>query len=487
MIITIIAACRFEDVSSAFSVAWSWSFWRLLSYLAPGAALLVVFNNSMSMVYPFSTESAFSALEEDNPQARMAVATTLQASFWISCIGVFLGETNLVDWIQVLAFTLLYVVGTGPRHIGFYPPRLMNLIARVLRKPQQKVIAEPWQLPFFLWITISIFVALISSSLLYWNVHVAYSRGLKVWTGLKSPSLDSGYVPPQPHLFEIVIAHSELDPLESITDLVSTFATLELIEPNMPRVKIYTKDMSLNTTDFAKFSGPFTGPLSSAVLHNTGGVAATFLHHILYSWDFLPSQTLFLSTSSPYELSTIKARFNNYFVPTLPIHSTRSAEPVTSFLNLGDYSTCQCSSCSDSLGWHDTFRLIPSMSGAANPGSPPCKTVLLTHGNNFVVSADRIRGLGRDVWQMLYDALVNVDLGNAWAHDEEKLPARKGKWEGVFGEEDSLEKPYLGYTIERLWGILLQCSIPEVAWRCPNTIRGWRSGGVNGDCGCLHW
>ena len=88
---------------------------------------------------------------------------------------------------------------------------------------------------------------------------------------------------------------------------------------------------------------------------------------------------------------------------------------------------------------------------------------------------------------MLYDALVNTDFGNAWAHDQEKLPARKGKWEEVFGDEDSLEKPYLGYTIERLWGILLQCSTPEVAWRCPNTARGWRTGGVKEDCGCLRW
>ena len=132
------------------------------------------------------------------------------------------------------------------------------------------------------------------------------------------------------------------------------------------------------------------------------------------------------------------------------------------------------------------------MWGAARPKSEPCKSVVLTHGNNFVVSADRIRGLGRDVWQMLYDALVNPDLGNAWAHDRKKVKTKsnedekgEGKW--MFGEEDSLESPYLGYTIERLWGILLQCSIQEVAWRCPNMLRGWRRGGERADCGCLHW
>jgi hypothetical protein len=489
MIITTYAARKFEDVGLALSTAWSWGGWGLLSRLAPGALLFIVFQSSMNEAYPFSMDSAPGILEDVGSQARTAISATLQASFWITCMGAFLGEHNLVDWMQVLSFVLLYVVGAGTRRIGFYPPRLLNLIARVLRKPQQKITTKPWQLPFFLWITISIFVALLSSILLCWSVNVAYARDLKNWTGPEGISLDSVYIPPQPYLFDIVIAHSEGDPLQSISDLIATFATLESVQGNYPQVKIYTKDQTLSATDFSNITGSFTGPLTAVILHNTGSVAATFLHHILYSWDFLASQTLFLSTSSPH-LSTTQSRFNSYFIPALPIHSTRIAEPVTSFLNLGDYSTCNCDSCSDSIGWRDTFHLIPSMFGAAHPKAA-CTSVLLTHGNNFVASADRIRGLGRDVWQMLYDALVNENLRNSWAHGAGKVPARtgedgkEGKW--VFGEEDSVQKPYLGYTIERLWGVLLQCSSVEVAWKCPNTGRGWRRGGTEADCECLHW
>lgn len=486
MIIMSVAAFRFEDVGSAFHMALSWDSWKLLLSLVPGALLLIIFNSSMNMAAPFSAEGVPAALEDSSSQAATAITTTLQASFWVTCLGVILGEKTFVDWVQALAYAFFYVIGAGPKQIGFYPPRLMNLIARVLRKPQQKISAEPWQLPFFPWITISIFVALVSSSLLYFNVNVAYTRDSKNWTGPKSPFLDSGYVPPQPYLLDIIIAHSDSDPVQSITDLISSFATLEFIQPNHPRVKIYTKDQSLNATGFANYTGSFTGPLTSTVLHNTGGIAATFIHHILYSWDFLPSQTLFLSTSSP-DLSHTKARFNDYFIPTLPVHSTRPSQLVTSFLSLGDYETCHCGSCSDSLGWHDTFHLIPSMWGAARPKSEACKSVLLTYGNNFVVSADRIRGLGQDVWQMLYDALVNPDTRNSWAHDAEKLPNYREGGKRKFGEEDSLENPYLGYTIERLWGILLQCSSQEVAWRCPNVLRGWRRDGGTGDCGCLHW
>lgn len=122
------------------------------------------------------------------------------------------------------------------------------------------------------------------------------------------------------------------------------------------------------------------------------------------------------------------------------------------------------------------------MSSAAYPGSE-CNSVLLTYGNNFVVTPDRIRGVGKDVWQMLYDALVNEDMGNAWAHDPKKLPRLEV---GSIGVIDSLEEPYLGHTVERLWAILMQCSTYEIAWKCPSISRGRRRGGDKNDCGCTH-
>ena len=236
IVVTAFAACKFEDFGSAFWTVWSWGFWGLLSSVAPGALLLVVFKCSMNTPYPFSTSSP-GVLEDNSPQAKNAIATTLQASFWVACSGVFLCEKNLVDWMQVLAFVLLYVVGAGTRQIGFYPPRLMNLIARVLRKPQQKIPNEPWQLPFFRWVTTSIFTALFSSSILYWNVNYAYARDAENWLGAHEPSLDSAYVPPQPYNLDIVIAHSTGDSLQSISDLISTFASLESLQPSYPQYK----------------------------------------------------------------------------------------------------------------------------------------------------------------------------------------------------------------------------------------------------------
>ena len=89
---------------------------------------------------------------------------------------------------------------------------------------------------------------------------------------------------------------------------------------------------------------------------------------------------------------------------------------------------------------------------------------------------------------MLYDALTNINLRDAWAHDAAKIPnLGEGKdGQEAFGEEDSVMSPYLGYTIERLWAVLLQCESAELAWRCPDVGRGWRRGGERGDCACLH-
>lgn len=126
-----------------------------------------------------------------------------------------------------------------------------------------------------------------------------------------------------------------------------------------------------------------------------------------------------------------------------------------------------------------------------------CENVLLTYGNHFVASAARLRGVPKDVYQLLYDALTKEDVKNSWAHDKEKLPVKLegemegwggvgGRWGkgGVFEKADSLESPWLGSTVERLWAVLLQCSEGRIAWGCAGFGRG-RLGGETGDCGCL--
>ena len=496
IVISWMAASKYENVVGAHHAFSTWSWGYALLTLAPGVLLQQLFVASMNSAHPFVSEvHVGGALEEPTERGTDAIASTLQAGFWTVIIGVLGQEKNFLDWIQVLAFTFIYIICVGPRHIGYYPPRLLNLVSRIFRRRQLPVHAEPWQFAFFLATTTAVFAIVISCNVMFWVDTVAYNRNLKTWLDPKNLNLDTMYRPPKLRSFDIIIAHSENDPVSTITDLIETFTTHHLIRYFNPRVTIYSKDAAFNlsTPSAESLKGTFEGDVSITTLHNSGGVAATFLHHILFSWTFMPVQTIFLSTSTvtPFTLPLIKNRVSDYFTPMgFPLPD---AVPKSGFLNLGESETCYCGKCFDSLGWEDTFHLVPSMWSAARPGTNTCDSVLLTYGNNFVASAARIKGTKKDVWQMLYDGLVDRDLANAWAHKKEKMPVVLEGEEGrgrfakgaVYGEGDSLEKPYLGLTVERLWGVLLQCSTPDVAWGCPSLEVGWRIGGRREDCGCI--
>lgn len=491
-----LATQKYENIVAASAISRSWSMLYRAMTLGPGILLQIMFSSSILSAYPFISEDhAGGALEDTSEQAKDAVASTLQAGFWIFGIGVLSNETNLVSWLQVISFTVVYIVSVGPKHIAYYPPRMINLVSRLVRRRSIAIHAEPWQFKFFIVSSTLIFAILVSTNSMFWIDTIAYNQNLKTWLGPNKLILDTLYRPPQLRSFDVVIAHMPGDPIEQITHLVNTFASHWSIGHLAPRVIVYTKDPSFNTTTHppSTLKGTFNGDLTIQTIHNTGGISGTYLHHILYSWEFLPVQSLFLNTqtSTPSILPLMHRRFENYFTSAgFPIPD---ALPKTGFLNLGEQETCWCGGCFDSIGWTDTFNLVPSMWSAARPGSTKCESVLLTFGNNFVTTAARIRGTKKEVWQLLYDALVNEDVANAWAHAPEKIPKRlpgegnRGRWAPgeVYGEVDSLQRPYLGFTVERLWGTLLQCSGGEVAWRCPTLERGWRNGGGKEDCGCV--
>ncbi|KAF8860280.1 hypothetical protein BDZ45DRAFT_703890 [Acephala macrosclerotiorum] len=506
LVLAAYAAARYENVIAASATYQSWTIAYRVINLGPGVLLQIIFGSSMLSAYPFiSQEHVGGALEEVSDQAKDAVASTLQAGFWTFVIGVLGNEKNFITWFQVIPVTFIYIIGVGPKHIGYYPPRIINLISRAIRRRPISIHAEPWQFSIFLTTTTILFACLVSTNTNLWVNTIAYQRNLKTWLGPDKLVLDTLYRPPQLRSFDVVIAHSAGDPIERITNLVNTYARHGSIQHLAPRVIVYTKDPSFNMTESSAevLRGDFGGELSIQTLRNTGGITGSFLHHILYSWEFLPVQSLFLNTNMTTDavLPLMIPRFEQYFISAgFPIPD---ALPKTGFLNLGEQETCWCGGCYDSLGWEDTFHLIPSMWSAARPDSKTCESVLLTYGNNFIASAARIRGTKREVWQLLYDALVNDAKNNNWAHAPEKMPKKLkgeggwelGEWKGeprgrwakgeIYGEEDSLERPYLGFTVERLWGVLLQCSNGEIAWNCPSLEREWRTGGRREDCGCI--
>ncbi|KAL2059887.1 hypothetical protein VTL71DRAFT_10042 [Oculimacula yallundae] len=488
-----IAATKYENVIAAHHAFSSWGWFYSLLTLAPGIVLQQLFFASMNNAHPFFPQKHVGgALEDPSENATDAIASTLQAGFWTIIIGVLGQEKNFLDWMQVIPVTLIYIVCVGPKHIAYYPPRFLNLFIRLFRRRQLPVHPEPWQLFFFSVTTTVIFAILISCNIMFWVDTVAYSRDAKTWLGPATPNLDTIHQPAVLRSIDIVIAHSQGDPISTISSLIDTITFHQYFNP---RVIVYSKDPSFDMTQETgqKIKGKFGGDLVLKKLSNTGGVPATFLHHILDTWPTMNVQAVFLSTATTndYTLPLHKKRLTDYFTPMgFPLPDST---PKTGFLNLGESESCFCGQCTDSSGWEDSFHLVPSMFSAARPGTTSCESVLLTYGNNFIASAARIKGVKQDVWQMLYDGLVDTNLDNAWAHKKEKMPVMlpgeegKDRWAkgGVYGSPDSLANPYLGLTIERLWAILLQCSKPEIAWGCPSLEIGWRTGGSKEDCGCI--
>lgn len=101
-----------------------------------------------------------------------------------------------------------------------------------------------------------------------------------------------------------------------------------------------------------------------------------------------------------------------------------------------------------------------------------CENFELTYKGQFVVSGRRIRGIDRGVYEGLHEALQDA---GSWAHD--------GKY--IDGQKDSLSAPVFGYTLERLWGILFQCSTLARSWQCPSEIGSmqvWEKRGAGCQC-----
>lgn len=133
--------------------------------------------------------------------------------------------------------------------------------------------------------------------------------------------------------------------------------------------------------------------------------------------------------------------------------------------------TCDCLDCGDVFSWSDTDAVVPRVYAQVyNQTCSPQDRVLLAYKGQFIASSARIRGIERTVYEDLHAQLVDprTQVGT--------LPD---------GSTSSLSAPVFGYTVERLWSVLLQCSDMNVAARCPSLLSGTRRWGNVRDCQCL--
>jgi hypothetical protein len=237
---------------------------------------------------------------------------------------------------------------------------------------------------------------------------------------------------------EVVISMYH-EPVESVASLVASLQRIPALAD--AQVHIYTKDAIANKT----FIQAQTGAHRVTQLDNIGRESETYLHHILSRWNFLSRHTLFVQ-AEVHNQKDLLWRLQTFFDPS-----------YTGMLDLG--FSGQSYSCagqsSDRWGWRDHAGLVSHVYASIHHA--PCSNVLLSYKGQFIVSASRIRGISKDIYYHLYRALLDPD---GWAHQEKFL----------HGRTNSMSKPMIGYTIERLWNVLFQCADIATARSCPSYL-----------------
>ncbi|KAF3912285.1 hypothetical protein AA313_de0203600 [Arthrobotrys entomopaga] len=226
--------------------------------------------------------------------------------------------------------------------------------------------------------------------------------------------------------FDIVVSHYKED-FESLGAFIDGLRSISKINDLKPNLIIYTKN---NQSDIYKIKG-IMGASEVIVLPNEGRETATYFYHIMQRWEDLANHTLFIQ-AGPHNVDRVIDRLRSYFEPSR-----------TGILDLGfrDLRLCNCLDCKDEFGWVDEARIIPDLMAEAHHVKCDKDTkVSISYKGQFVVSARRIRSVKKSIYESLNSKLVG---------DNRIL---------LGGEEDRLDAPILGYTLERAWNVLFQCA-----------------------------
>ncbi|KAH8725035.1 hypothetical protein GQ44DRAFT_707671, partial [Phaeosphaeriaceae sp. PMI808] len=202
----------------------------------------------------------------------------------------------------------------------------------------------------------------------------------------RSPALlDLSYTP-QPSV-EIVISMYKESPNEVgkvIQNLKSNPALSDA------HTIIYIKDSEADNNDIKQQ----TGADRVTSIPNIGREGETYLNHIINKWDNLANQTIFLQADihNPREFYT---HLNYYY-----------SRPKTGFLNLGwSGAVCNCQNCGDKLSWQDNTHFLPQIYTQIH-NSTDCNHILLSYKGQFIVSAARIRGIDKKIYQSLWETFT---------------------------------------------------------------------------------
>jgi hypothetical protein len=261
--------------------------------------------------------------------------------------------------------------------------------------------------------------------------------------------LDRGYQPSIPA--EVVISMYN-EPVSSVTLLISSLQGISSLAD--ARMHVYTKDPVANTTALLEA----TGAHRVTTLPNIGRESETYLHHILSQWDSLAKHTLFVQ-AEVHNKAELLWRLRTEYDPL-----------QTGMLDLGFRGHSYTCKGTDQWGWSDDSGIISRVYDSIYHAE--CSPFLLSYKGQFVVSASRIRGNSKEIYSYLRQALVDPE---SWAHQEPYLQ----------GRSDAMSAPVFGYSVERLWNVLFQCSDVAMFWKCPSFWSGVSTGDDRATCQCL--
>lgn len=250
---------------------------------------------------------------------------------------------------------------------------------------------------------------------------------------------------------EVVISMYQ-ESTEHVRSLVSSLHSVPGLTDAF--VHIYTKDTHANVSQIQLD----TGAHKVTRLPNIGREGETYLQHIVTHWNSLARHSLFVQAEVHREKELLW-RLTRYFRPS-----------QTGMLDLGFRGYSHRCRGLDRWGWSDTSEVVPHLYQEVN-GSV-CQSFLATYKGQFLVSAARIRGVDKRIYEELLAALREA---RSWAHTSPY----------VDGKVDEMSAPVLGYTIERVWGVLLQCSDVAAAWQCPSYQSRLFSWDGESSCQCL--
>ncbi|KAF2754110.1 hypothetical protein EJ05DRAFT_479659 [Pseudovirgaria hyperparasitica] len=299
-------------------------------------------------------------------------------------------------------------------------------------------------------------MALLALSLCIWTLFAVFvsprAKTISEDQKLFVAHLDRAYIPKFD--FDIVVSAYD-EPAAFAKDIATRISSLSSFADQKIRLWVYTKDDKANVEELTERTG------ASHVVKrpNIGREGETYLYHIDREWDNLARHTLFVQ-AHVHNAWEFYRRIDQYYNQT------------TGMLSLGFVGhICECYNCHDRWGFDDdTGTILPDIHEEVMKET--CRTPLLSYKGQFIASARRLRGTDRKTFQKLHKLIA----------DPESEVHKPGY---LKGRPDSMNAPFFGYTLERLWSILLQCSEYRIALRCPSTLSGTRRGGSLADCQCL--